>query len=192
MSIIPTRHTDIMQVVNELREEIKIANTVSTAELNQKVDISSFNEYAHLHSDLNLYRCGYVKDDKMTGRVTVFGNGKMISVGTKSPEESFRELRKAMKIMSEYGLVKSCRLNPQVRNLVANTDFKKRLDIEKLARTIPKSMYEPEQFAGLIHRMQGSVVALIFATGKAIVVGSKTKEEINSAFFHLRQHLDEL
>ena len=158
----------------------------------QKVDISAFNKYAHLHSDLSLYRCGYVKDDKMVGRVTIFGNGKMISVGTKSPEQSFKELRKAMKILSEYGLVKSCRLTPQVRNLVANTDFKKLLDIEKMARTIPKSMYEPEIFAGLIHRIQGSVVALIFNSGKVIITGSKTIEEINSAYFHLKEFFDEV
>ncbi len=181
-----------MQIVNELRTEVKIVNTVSTANLEQKVNISSFNKYAHLHSDLSLYRCGYVKDDKMVGRVTIFGNGKMISVGTKSPEQSFKELKKAMKILNTYGLIKSCKLVPQVRNLVGNTDFEMKLNIEKLARTIPKSMYEPEIFAGLIHRIQGSVVALIFASGKVIIAGSKTIEEVNSAYFHLKQYFDEI
>ena len=181
-----------MQIVNELRSEIKIVNTVTTANLEQKVDIESFNKYEHLHSDLSRYLCGYVKDDKMIGRVTIFANGKMISVGTKSPEQSFKELRKAVKILNGYGLIKSCGLSPQVRNLVANTDFKKILDIEKLARTLPKSMYEPEIFAGLIHRIQGSVVALIFNSGKVIVAGSKTIEEINSVYFHLKEYFDEI
>ncbi len=176
-----------MQITNELLPEIKIANTVSTADLNQKVDIASFNKYEHLHSDLALYRCGYVKDSKMIGRVTIFGNGKMISVGTKSPKQSFRELRKAMKILHEHKLVKSCKLKPQTRNIVANTNFNKLLDIEKLARTLPKSMYEPEQFPGLVHRMHHSVVALIFASGKTVIVGSKTIEDINSAYFDLNQ-----
>lgn len=179
-----------MQVVNELRTEIKIVNTVSTANLEQKVNIDLFNKYPHLNSNLSLYLCGYVKDSKMVGRVTVFGNGKMISVGTKSPEQSFKELRKAVKILKEYGLIKNCRLTPQVRNIVANTDFKKKLNIEKLARTLPKSMYEPGQFAGLVHRIQGSVVALIFASGKVVIVGSKSIEEINSAYFDLKQFFD--
>jgi len=39
-----------------------------------------------LSSNLDLYRCGYVKDDTMVARITVFGNGKLISVGTKSIE----------------------------------------------------------------------------------------------------------
>jgi TATA-box binding protein (TBP) (component of TFIID and TFIIIB) len=75
-----------------LRPELKIQNTVTTADLKQKIDITSFNKYKYLSSNLELYRCGYVKDASMTGRVTVFGSGKLISVGTKSPDQSAKEL----------------------------------------------------------------------------------------------------
>ena len=177
-----------MQVVNELRPEIKIANTVTTGDLEQKVDIGSFNEYKHLHSDLDLYRCGYVKDDKMVGRVTIFASGKMISVGTKSPENSFKELRKAIKILKDHGLIKSKRIKPQVRNMIGNIDFKQKLDIEKLARTMPKSMYEPEQFPALIHRIITGGVALIFSSGKVVIAGCKTFEELNLAYYHLNEY----
>ena len=172
----------------KLRDNIKIVNTVSTADLNQAVDIGSFNEYDSLTSNLSLYRCGYVKDGVMVGRVTVFGNGKMISVGTKSPEQSFRELRKAVKILGMHKLIRACKIHPEVRNIVANTSFNQSLHIERLARTIPKTMYEPEQFPGLIHRVQGSVVALLFASGKCVLVGAKSFEELNSAYFDLLQY----
>jgi len=177
-----------MQIVNELRPQIKIVNTVTTADLKQKVDIGSFNEYEHLHSDLDLYRCGYVKDDKMIGRVTIFASGKMISVGTKSPEKSFKELKKAIKILKDHGLIKSKRIKPQVRNIVANTDFKQKLDIEKLARSMPKSMYEPEQFPALVHRIMTGGVALIFSSGKVVIAGCKTFEELNQAHYHLKKY----
>ena len=179
-------------MVSELRPEINIANTVTTADLEQKVDIASFNEYEHLHSDLLLYRCGYVKDSKMVGRVTIFGNGKMISVGTKSPEQSFKELRKAVKILKDYKLVKSRRIQPQVRNIVANTNFGRSLNIEKLSRIMPKSMYEPEQFPALIHRIRGSGVALIFSSGKVVIVGTRSYEQLNEAYFHLKQYFDKI
>jgi transcription initiation factor TFIID TATA-box-binding protein len=181
-----------MQVVNELRPEIKISNTVSTADLEQKVDIGSFNEYEHLHSDLELYRCGYVKDSKMIGRVTIFASGKMISVGTKSPEKSFKELRKAIKILKDHDLINSKKIKPQVRNIVANIDFKQKLDIEKLARSMPKSMYEPEQFPALVHRIMTGGVALIFSSGKVVIAGCKTFEELNFAYFHLNEYFTEI
>lgn len=162
-----------------LHPEIKIQNTVTTADLKQKIDIGSFNEYKHLYSNLELYRCGYVKDQSMVGRVTVFGNGKLISVGTKSPEQAEKELKKAVKILRKYKLAKSSKITPKVRNIVSRFDLKRKLPIETLARTLPRSMYEPEQFPGLVYRIKDSCVALLFASGKVVIVGAKSIEEIN-------------
>jgi len=182
--------SDIMQRFDtKPRKEIIVVNVVCTADLKQSIDIASFNEYKHLSSNLDLYRCGYVKDDIMTGRVTVFGNGKLISVGTKSIEQAIFELRKASKILQKYGLSKSKKTIPKVRNMVANWTLENPIHIEKLARTLPRSMYEPEQFPGIIFRIQGSVVALIFASGKVVLVGAKSYEEMNSAFFELVQRI---
>lgn len=178
--------------MSKIRKEIKIVNTVSTANLGQTIDIASFNKYKHLSTDLSLYRCGYVKDDKMVGRVTIFGNGKMISVGTKSPKSSFQELENTKKILQKHNLIKSCKLEPQVRNIVSTVDFTKSLHIENLARTLPKSMYEPEQFPGLIHRIHDSVVALIFASGKVVIVGSKSYNDLNQAYFHLNHFFEQI
>jgi len=177
-----------MQVQDlKLRKEIKIVNVVCTTDLKQQVDIASFNEYEHLHSDLALYRCGYVKDDAMVGRVTVFGNGKLISVGTKSPWNAGNELKNACQILKKYKLIKSFKVVPNVRNIVANCNFGKPLHIEKLAYSIPGCIYEPEQFPGLIYNMQNSVVCLVFASGKVVIVGSKTIEELNTAYFELEK-----
>ena len=177
-----------MQVQDlKLRKELKIANVVCTADLKQQVDIASFNEYEHLHSNLDLYRCGYVKDDTMVGRVTVFGNGKLISVGTKSPQNARNELKKACQILKKYNLIKSFKVVPNVRNIVANCNFGKTIHIEKLAYTIPACIYEPEQFPGLIHSMQGSVTCLLFASGKVVIVGSKTIKELNTAYYELEK-----
>ena len=169
----------------KLIPEVEIKNTVTTADLKQEIDIGSFNKYEHLSSNLDLYRCGYVKDDKMIGRVTVFGNGKLISVGTQSPAKSKKELKNAFKILVEYKLAKTMKITPQVRNIVSRFDLGRKLPIEKLARTLPKSMYEPEQFPGLIYRLQGSCVALLFASGKGVIVGAKEIGEINSAFYDI-------
>ena len=171
---------------SDLVSEVKIQNTVTTADLKQEIDIASFNEYEHLSSNLDLYACGYVKDNLMIGRVTVFRSGKLISVGTKSPANSKKELRKASRILQKYKLSKSTKITPQVRNIVGRFDLKRKLDIEKLARSLPKSLYEPEQFPGLIYRLQDSCVILLFASGKGIIAGAKTIEEINLAFYEIK------
>jgi|APSaa5957512535_1039671.scaffolds.fasta_scaffold199612_1 transcription initiation factor TFIID TATA-box-binding protein len=174
-----------------LSPEIKIQNTVCTADLKQHIDIASFNKYEYLSSNLNLYKCGYVKDDKMVGRVTVFESGKLISVGTKSPEQAKKELNKASRILQNYKLSKSVRITSQVRNIVSRFDLKRKLDIVTLARTLPKCMYEPEQFPGIIYRLQGSCVILLFSSGKGIIVGAKFIDEINSALFELKIRINQ-
>ena len=180
-----------MQVLeSKLISDVKIQNTVTTADLKQIIDIASFNEYEHLSSNLDLYACGYVKDNSMEGRVTVFRSGKLISVGTKSPEDSKKELRKASKILQKHKLSKPVKITPQVRNIVSRFDLKRKLDIEKLARSLPKSLYEPEMFPGLTYRIQNSCVALLFESGKGILVGSKNIIELNAAFFDLKQSLE--
>ena len=172
----------------KLRPEIKIQNTVATADLRQEIDIAGFNKYEHLSSNLELYRCGYVKDGTMTGRVTIFRTGKMISVGTKSPKQADTELKKAYRILKNYGLAKNIKIISQTRNIVSRFDLGKSLPIENLARTLPKSIYEPEQFPGLIYRIQDSCVALLFASGKGVIAGARSIEETNSAFFDVESH----
>jgi transcription initiation factor TFIID TATA-box-binding protein len=174
---------------SKLVSEVKIQNTVTTADLKQEIDISSFNEYEFLSSNLKLYQCGYVKDNFMIGKVTVFKSGKLISIGTKSPEKSKQELKKAIKILQKYKLIKTVRITPQVRNIVGRFDLKRNLAIETLARTLAKSFYEPEQFPGLIYRLQGSCTVLLFASGKGIIVGTKSIEEINQVFFEIKNRI---
>lgn len=176
----------MQRLESSLRKEIKISNTICTADLKQSVDIGSFNKYKFLSSNLDLYRCGYVKDSSMTGRVTVFASGKLISAGTKSPEQAKKELERASQILQKYNLIKSYKIISQIRNLVSSCHLGRKMHLETLARNLPRSIYEPDQFPALIHRIRGSIVALIFASGKIILVGAKTINELNEAFFELQ------
>ena len=172
-----------------VRSEIKIQNVICTADLKQDISIERFNDYKHLSSNLSLYRCGYVKDDAMVGRVTVFRSGKLISVGTKSPRNAKRELRTACNILCNHGFVKPKRLKPVIRNMVSSFDLNHTLSILTLARSLPKCIYEPDQFPGIIYRLQDSCVVLLFASGKGVIVGAKTIPEINSAFFDIQSRV---
>jgi transcription initiation factor TFIID TATA-box-binding protein len=169
------------------RSEIKVVNVVCTGDLKQQVDITCFNQFDFLKTNLKVYRCGYVKTKNMSGRVTVFKSGKIISVGTKSIDFAIKELETASKLLKKYGLISKFSLKPQIRNIVSNIDLKRKIDLEKFARSIPKVMYEPEQFSGLVLRFSGSIVALIFASGKIILTGAKSYTDLNESYFELNK-----
>ncbi|MHA7648075.1 TBP family protein [Nitrosopumilus sp. S4] len=180
----------MQKLESKLISDIEISNTVCTADLKQEVDISSFNEYEFLNSNLDLYSCGYIKDGTMIGKVIVFGNGKLISIGTKSPDQSKKELERASHILQKYKLTKYTKIKSNIRNIVARFDLKRKLPIEKLARTIPKSLYEPEQFPALIFRIHGNCTIMLFSSGKGIITGTKSIDEINTTFFEVNQKIN--
>ena len=53
-------------------------------------------------------------------------------------------------------------------------------------------MYEPEQFPGLIYRMDDpKVVILIFTSGKLVCTGAKKETEVHRAISTLQETLEE-
>jgi transcription initiation factor TFIID TATA-box-binding protein len=87
-------------------------------------------------------------------------------------------------------MIKSFKITPKIQNIVARFDLGERTHLEELARTMPKSMYEPEQFPGLIFRIRDSCVALIFASGKGVLAGAKTISELNQGLFEIKRWIN--
>jgi transcription initiation factor TFIID TATA-box-binding protein len=57
---------------------------------------------------------------------------------------------------------------------------------------LEKTMYEPEQFPGLIYRMaEPKVVILLFASGKLVCTGAKREEDVYEAVHKLHETLEE-
>ncbi len=60
----------------------------------------------------------------------------------------------------------------RIENIVATVNLGIDLDLDKLAERLPAAEYNPEQFPGLILRLQRpKISALIFRTGKMVCTG---------------------
>ncbi len=79
-----------------------------------------------------------------------------------------------------------------IQNIVASINLGGRVHLEEAARSLPRSMYEPEQFPGLIHRMPDpKTVILIFSTGKLVCTGGKTEKDVYRSVNNLHSMLEE-
>ncbi|MFH1013279.1 MAG: TATA-box-binding protein [Thermoplasmatota archaeon] len=66
-----------------------------------------------------------------------------------------------------------------VENIVASTSFAEKLDLDAIAQALEDAEYEPEQFPGLIYRLDDPKTAtLLFRSGKANCTGAKTVENV--------------
>lgn len=169
-----------------------IVNVVATASLDQQLDLHMLEKFREIFHNSDVYRgrAAYFKTSSMEGSVSIFSSGKMISAGTKSEQRAVHELEAAMKFLVEKGIVRKVNLDPKIRNLVVVADFAKVIDIEKMAEK-PKRIYEPEQFPGMIIRINEpyKFSALLFTSGKIVIVGLKSSEQIKPALKRLEEIL---
>lgn len=71
-----------------------------------------------------------------------------------------------------------------MQNIVASVDAKFPIRLEGLSNDHGRfATYEPEIFPGLIYKLlDPKVVLLIFVSGKVVLTGAKTRDQINRAF----------
>ena len=81
----------------------------------------------------------------------------------------------------------------KIENVVASTDIKKVISLDKLLTVLESSEYEPEQFPGLVYRLAEPKVAfLLFSSGRAVCAGAKTLDSVKDAIKRLKKKLTEL
>ncbi len=80
----------------------------------------------------------------------------------------------------------------QIQNIVASVGLGGHIDLEKLTYSLKRTMYEPEQFPGVIYRMDDpKTVILIFSTGKLVCTGAKKETEVHRSIAKLQETLEE-
>ena len=172
---------------------INIQNVVAIATLNQKVDLKAV---------LKGYPQAEYRPDRFPGLVfrlkrpktgtLIFGSGKMVCTGAKSGKESRRAIMNVVKEMKKCGIIILKKPSLEVVNIVASASIGGKVDLEKAVTTLGKAMYEPEQFPGLIYRMDApKVVILIFASGRLVCTGAKKEQDVYDAVHKLHVILEE-
>jgi transcription initiation factor TFIID TATA-box-binding protein len=63
----------------------------------------------------------------------------------------------------------------KIQNIVATTSLGKEVSLTKLAKTVPNTEYNPEQFPGLVLRIkQPKSAVLVFSSGNLVCTGTKS------------------
>ena len=123
----------------------------------------------------------------------ISGNShKMMCTGAKSEKLAKQAVMKVVGELRKKKIVTIEKPDIQIQNIVASAGLDGTIDLEKAAYSLKRSMYEPEQFPGLIYRMEEpKVVILIFTSGKLVITGAKKEEEIHRAAATLQRTLEE-
>ena len=78
----------------------------------------------------------------------------------------------------------------KIENVVASTSLGEELDLQAIALALGGAEYEPEQFPGLVYRIDvPKVVVLLFGSGKLVCTGARKPSDVEEAVEKITQEL---
>ena len=170
-----------------------LQNIVSTTNLGCPLDLKKIALRAR-NAEYNPKRFSAViiriRDPKTTA--LIFASGKMVVTGAKSEDASRLASRRFARIIQQLDFPVKFK-DFKIQNIVASASVNFPIRLETLCLSHANfCSYEPELFPGLIYRMiNPRVVALIFVSGKLILTGAKSRQDIYQGFENLFPVLQE-
>ena len=176
---------------------VKIVNVVATASLKHGIDLNAVVkafpsvEYRPEQFPGVIFRLMRPKTATL-----IFGSGKMVCAGAMSEREARRTLKRVVRKLKKAGIIIVGKQEIKIQNVVASASLGGKVDVaglyERETRTMRgRILYEPEQFPGVIYRMNDpEVVILIFSSGKLVCTGARTEEDVHQAVSKLHEKLE--
>ena len=172
---------------------IEIQNVVATGTMNQKVDLNAVVKgYPGVEYRPEQFPGLVFRLKRPKTATLIFSSGKMVCTGARSGNESRRAIMKVVRELKKGGLIILGKPSFKVVNIVASASLGGKVDLEQVVVRIRQTMYEPEQFPGLIYRMdKPKVVILVFASGNLVITGAKEEQDVYDAVHKLHESLEQ-
>ena len=184
--------------------DVRVANVVATALLPHGLDLEAVRSvfcgrkanarYDGFPTGKNrLVVEGYSKSNPRA-KIFVYSTGKMVLVGARSTREAVSVLRRFVSTLKREGV--HVRGKPEIRisNVVALADLGGTVDLYEAHEALPGTVYDPEQFPGLIYHPDGSksLRLLVFNNGKVVCSGARSEDEARRAISWLYGQLESM
>ena len=176
------------------RTEIKIQNIVVSTSLEHDIPLIKLAEKLP-NTEYNPEQFPglvmRIKDPKTSA--LIFSSGKVVCTGAKSLTKVKESISKIIKNLTKINI--RIRIKPKivVQNMVASGSIKMDLNLNSLAMKLPNTEYEPEQFPGLVYKLQGTrATFLLFSNGKIVCTGTRSETKLREAVAKLVVNLKKM
>ena len=179
--------------MTQTKPVVSIENVVASATVEQMIDLNEISEkFPRTEYNPEQFPGLVFRLSNPRTATLIFRTGKMVCTGAKSEEMAVEAVRMVVQRLRKGGITIKRDAVVTVQNMVAAINLGGRIHLERSARMLPRSMYEPEQFPGLIHRMlDPKTVMLLFASGKMVCTGAKRESDVYRSVHDLHATLEE-
>lgn len=168
-------------VPSRVQSTLRIVNVVATTNVSQRISLERLASVDGVFYAPEVYPCAYLKQEGMHGKVSVFASGRMISYGANCVSHARYDLRAAVRTLERIGAIRPTSVHVRVQNIVGCADLSHGIDLQRTALALPAGQweYEPEQFPGLVYRVEArGLTLLLFGSGKLVCVGARSRAEV--------------
>ena len=112
----------------------------------------------------------------------IFSSGKVVCTGARSMQTVDESIKKIIQSLKRAGIEITVKPKIEVQNIVASGNVGMDLNLNVLAIKLHNTEYEPEQFPGLVFKLNTTKATfLLFSNGKIVCTGCKTEDEVDEA-----------
>lgn len=179
-----------------MSSKIKIENVVASAFFDQELDLEKiYKEFENAEYNQEKFPgVVYRLTDPKTAAL-IFSSGKLVCTGAKNVEDVKIAVDKVIKKIRDAGVEIENKPETIVQNIVASADLDHPLNLNQIAIGfgLESVEYEPEQFPGLVYRLdEPNVVLLLFGSGKIVCTGGKEPEDCEKGVERVKKDLKDL
>jgi transcription initiation factor TFIID TATA-box-binding protein len=121
-----------------------------------------------------------IKDPKTSA--LIFSSGKVVCTGAKSMAKVKESINKIIKNLAKIKIRIKVKPIIKVQNMVASGEIFMDLNLNSLAMKLENTEYEPEQFPGLVYKLNGTrATFLLFSNGKIVCTGTRSETKLREA-----------
>ena len=182
--------------MSDPKDTINIENVVASTGIGQELDLQSVAmdlegaDYDPEQFPGLVYRTQHPKSAAL-----IFRSGKIVCTGAKSTDDVHESLQIVFNKLRELQIEVDDDPEIVVQNIVTSADLGRNLNLNAIAvgLGLENTEYEPEQFPGLVYRLdEPSVVALLFGSGKLVITGGKQPVDAEHAVDKITEQLSNL
>ena len=165
------------------KKEIKVVNIVVSTSLEHDIPLEkmaatlSNTEYNPEQFPGLVIR---IKEPKTSA--LIFSSGNVVCTGARSMDKVEESIKKIIKSLEKINIKITITPEIKIQNIVASGSVGMDLNLNTLAMKLPNTEYEPEQFPGLVYKLnEAKATFLLFSNGKVVCTGTKSEKEVHEA-----------
>ncbi len=170
---------------------LKVQNIVATASLGKDVSLTKLaRTQPNTEYNPDTFPGLVLRVKKPKSAVLVFSSGNLVCTGTKSIAQVKEVIQQVIKQLKKINVIVTDKPKITVQNIVASGEINLNLNLNLLSLELENTEYEPEQFPGLVYKLdEPTATFLLFSNGKLVCTGTKNKQQLDDSIAQLNKNV---